>query len=88
MRAKTERTARTGEQRNIQALTLEKSETENLRRKNAVVDIRSFKSLISQNFPRNSSIYEVVMSDSDFLVPEDFVSKLSIWLKLCRRIRD
>ena len=57
---------------------------ENLSNKRQV-DIRRVKSFVSAHYSKDSAIYDVIMSEDDFLEPSDFVAKLRIWDKLSGR---
>lgn len=53
-----------------------------------IVDIRSLKALVSERFPRDSPIYDVLLSEHDLLDMSEFSAKVDVWLKLLRRIRN
>jgi len=57
------------------------------RQTNDKVDIRPLKALVFAKFPEDSAIYDVVVTEPDFLDRSEFSVKISVWLKLLRRIK-
>ena len=53
-----------------------------------VVDITALKILVSEKFPNDSTLREIITEDRDCLKTDDFLSKMEIWLKLLRRIKN
>lgn len=53
-----------------------------------MVDIRPLKALVHANYHKDSAIYDVVMTDEDFLDAAEFSAKVGIFLKLSRRIKN
>lgn len=49
------------------------------------IDFRPLKSCVAENYPKNSAIYEVIVSEEDFITKSDFLAKMGIYLKLARR---
>lgn len=52
------------------------------------VDIRPFKAFVLANYPKDSAVYDVVVTDQDFLDAAEFSAKVGVWLKLSRRIKN
>lgn len=48
-------------------------------------DIRPIKSCVSSNYSKDSSFYDIVMADDDFLEPADFLAKFRVWDRLAGR---
>ena len=46
-------------------------------------DIANFKKIISEEFP-NSTLCKVLQVELDYLSREEFLIKLTTWLKLCK----
>ena len=53
-----------------------------------IVDIRSLKALVFERFPKDSAIYDVLLSEQDLLDRSEFSAKVDVWLKLLRRIKN
>jgi len=51
------------------------------------VDIRALKAFVFAKYPKDSAIYEVILTEQDFLGTSEFLAKVSVWLKLSRRIK-
>jgi hypothetical protein len=52
------------------------------------VDIRPLKAFVRANYQKDSAIYEVVVTDEDFLDAAEFSAKVGVFLKLSRRIKN
>ncbi len=55
---------------------------------NATIDIRPLKTFVSANYHKDSAIYEVIVTEQDFLEQAEFFAKVGVWLKLSRRIKN
>jgi hypothetical protein len=51
------------------------------------VDIRLLKTLIFAQFPRDSIIYDIFVTEHDLLSVSEFLAKVDVWLRLLRRIK-
>jgi hypothetical protein len=52
------------------------------------VDIRKLKSLVAQQFPRDSAIHDILLTEGDIISVPDFLIKVDIWLRLLRRLKN
>jgi len=69
----------------------QKNETgalENACQSRKTVDIRPLKAFVCANYPKDSALYEVVVTDEDFLDVAEFAVKVGIFLKLSRRTKN
>ena len=47
-----------------------------------MVDIRPLKRMVKRDFPNDSSIRNVILSEPDSIPKEEYAIKLLVWLKL------
>ena len=52
------------------------------------VDIRALKSFVMENYPKGSALYDIMVTEEDFIEIHEFCAKMGIWLKLSRRQRN
>jgi hypothetical protein len=50
------------------------------------VDIRALKALVFGRFPKNTAIYEVMLTEKDSLGVFELMVKVDVWLKLLRSV--
>jgi hypothetical protein len=50
-----------------------------------LIDVRKLKAFALEKLPIKSSLRDVLLSERDEMQADEFVHKLSVWLKLCRR---
>jgi hypothetical protein len=51
------------------------------------VNISTLKTLVATRCSKDSAIYDVMLTERDFLDLSEFLAKVDVWLKLLRRTR-
>jgi len=54
----------------------------------ATVNVRKLKSLVAEQFPKDSAIYDVLFTERDLLSVSEFLIKVDVWLRLLRRLKN
>lgn len=52
------------------------------------VDLRALKAFVFSNYKKDSALYDVIVTEEDFLDALEVSAKIDIWLKLSRRIKN
>ena len=51
------------------------------------VNIRSVKTLVTEKFPRDSVLRQIITEEPDFMKIDEFLVKVEIYLRLLRRLK-
>jgi len=51
------------------------------------VNIRSVKTLVTEKFPRDSVLRQIIIEEPDFMKIDEFLVKVEIYLRLLRRLK-
>lgn len=65
-------------------ITVAKSVTTHMIRKQRDIDIRKLKNDLQKRLPAGSVFREVILAEPDRLSPQDFFGRIPVWLKLAK----
>jgi len=51
------------------------------------INVKPLKEFVFAKYPKDSAIYDVIVTEQDFLDKSEFLAKVGVWLKLSRRIK-
>jgi len=52
------------------------------------IDLRALKAFVFSNYQKDSALYDVIVTEEDFLDASELSAKIDVWLKLSRRLKN